>query len=105
MSHAIRNVVVITTDQQRADTIAAHGNPHMITPSLDRLAAEGVSFSQAFACGATCVASRAAFYTGMYAHNTGCYSFDEWAHNRTWVHELLDAGWRTAAIGKVHHGP
>ncbi len=105
MSHSIRNVVVIATDQQRADTIAGHGNPHVITPSLDRLAAEGVSFSQAFACGATCVASRAAFYTGMYAHNTGCYSFDEWAHNRTWVHELLDAGWRTAAIGKVHHGP
>jgi arylsulfatase len=105
MNHNVRNVVFITTDQQRSDTIAAHGNPHMITPALDRLAGEGVSFSEAFVCGATCVASRAALYTGMYAHNTGCYSFDRWSHNRTWVHELRDAGWRTAAIGKVHHGP
>lgn len=105
MNHAIRNVVFITTDQQRADTIAAHGNAHMITPSLDRLVAEGVSYTDAFVCGATCVASRAALYTGMYAHNTGTYSFDRWSHNRTWVHELRDAGFRTAAIGKVHHGP
>ena len=101
----IRNVVVIMTDQQRADTIAAHGNSHMITPHLDQLASEGISFENAFVCGATCVASRSAFYTGQYAHNTGCYSFDAWAHNRTWVHELVAAGYRTAAIGKVHHTP
>ena len=105
MSHRIRNFVIIKTDQQRADTIGAHGRPHMITPNLDRLADEGVSFTQSFACGATCVASRAAFYTGMYAHNTGCYSFDRWSHNRTWVHELREAGYHTAAIGKVHHSP
>ncbi len=105
MQHGIRNIVVIMTDQQRADTIATHGNPHMITPHLDQLAAEGISFANAFACGATCVASRAAFYTGQYAHNTGCYSFDRWAHNRTWVHELAEEGYHTAAIGKVHHTP
>lgn len=99
------NVVVIKTDQQRGDTIAALGNPHMITPNLDRLVGEGVAFTKAYCCGATCIASRAAFYTGQYPHNTGCYSFDEWAHNRTWVHELKDAGFRTAAIGKVHHSP
>lgn len=102
---SIRNFVVIVTDQQRSDTIAAHGHPHMITPNLDRLVAEGVSYTQAFVCGATCVASRAAFTTGQYAHNTGCYSFDEWSHNRTWLHELSEAGFHTAAIGKVHHSP
>jgi len=100
-----RNVVVIKTDQQRADTIAALGNPHMITPNLDRLVGESVSFSKAYCCAATCVASRAAFYTGMYAHNTGCYGFDAWSHNRSWVGELKEAGLITAAIGKVHHIP
>lgn len=100
-----QNVIVIKTDQQRADTIAALGNPHMITPNMDRLVHEGVSLTQAYCPAATCVASRAAFYTGMYAHNTGCYAFDEWAHNRSWVDEIKEAGYRTAAIGKVHHIP
>lgn len=99
------NVVVIKTDQQRADTIAALGHPHMITPNLDRLVREGVSFTRAFCAAATCVASRAAFYTGMYPHNNGCYGFDEWAHNRSWVEDLREAGFRTVAIGKVHHVP
>ena len=63
------NVVVIKSDQQRADTIAALGNPHMITPNLDRLVREGTSFTNAYCCGATCVASRAAFYTGQFPHN------------------------------------
>lgn len=100
-----RNIVIIKTDQQRADTIGALGHHHMVTPNLDRLVNEGVAFTQAYCCAATCVASRAAFYTGMFAHNTGCYSFDEWSHHRSWVEELKDAGYHTAAIGKVHHSP
>lgn len=100
-----KNIVVIETDQQRHDTINELGNSHMITPSMDRLVREGVSFVNAFCCGATCISSRAAMYTGMYAHNTGCYSFDLWAHNRTWLHEIKEHGYRTAAIGKVHHSP
>jgi arylsulfatase A-like enzyme len=99
------NVVVIKTDQQRSDTIAAMGNPHMITPNLDRLFRESVAFSNAYCCGATCVASRGAFYTGQFPHNNGCYAFDEWTHNRSWVHEIKDAGYHTAAMGKVHHIP
>jgi arylsulfatase A-like enzyme len=99
------NVVVIKSDQQRADTIAAMGNPHMITPNLDRLFRESVAFSNAYCCGATCVASRGAFYTGQFPHNTGCYAFDEWTHNRSWVHEIKESGYHTAAMGKVHHIP
>ena len=99
------NVVLIKTDQQRADTIAALGNPWMITPNLDRLVRESVAFSNAFCCGATCVASRGAFYTGQFPHNTGCYAFEPWAHNRSWLHEIQESGYRTAAIGKVHHWP
>lgn len=99
------NIVLIEADQQRFDTIGALGNPHMITPNLDRLVKQGISFTNAFCCGATCISSRAALYTGMYAHNTGCYSFDPWGHNRTWLHEIRESGYRTAAIGKVHHSP
>mgnify|MGYP000223350481 CR=1 FL=1 len=99
------NIVVIKTDQQRTDTIAAQGNDHMITPNLDRLSNESVNFTNAFCCGATCISSRAAFYTGLYPHNSECYSFDKWSHHRSWLHEIRDAGYQTAAIGKVHHNP
>jgi arylsulfatase A-like enzyme len=43
---------------------------------MDRLAREGVSFMQAFCPGAACISSRAAMFAGVYAHNTGVYSFD-----------------------------
>ena len=93
------------TDQQRADTINALGYDHMITPGLDSLVNNGVTFRQCFACGATCIASRAALFTGMYAHNTGVYSFNQWAHQRTWVHDLRDNGYHCVNIGKMHISP
>ena len=99
------NIIVIKTDQQRSDTIAALGNSHMITPNMDRLASESVSFTNAFCCGATCVSSRAAFYTGLYPHNTGVYGFNNWSHIRTWLHDLKDGGYHLSAVGKVHHQP
>lgn len=99
------NFIIIKTDQQRADTIREHGFPHMITPNMDQLAKESVSFTNAHCCGATCVASRAALYTGMFAHNTGVFSFDPWTHLRTWLHDLKDAGYHIAEVGKVHHEP
>lgn len=96
------HIVFIVTDQQRADTVAAWGYPHMSTPNLDRLVAGGCSFRGCHAVGATCTPSRAALFTGMYAHNTGCYSFNQWSHHRTWVHDLADAGYYCANIGKMH---
>lgn len=99
------NIILIMTDQQRFDTIAAWGYEHMVTPHSDRLANEGVSFRQAYCPGATCIASRAAMFTGMYAHNTGTYSFHQWANQRTWVQDLADAGYRCVNIGKMHFSP
>ncbi len=99
------NIVLIMTDQQRADTIGEWGMEHMITPALDRMARAGVSFTQAYCPGATCVASRAAMFTGMYPHNTGVYSFDRWADHRSWVHILSENGYRCVNIGKMHFSP
>jgi len=86
------NIIVIKTDQQRHDTIGALGYKHMITPNIDKLASESVTFSNAFCCGATCVSSRAAFYTGMFAQNTGVFHFDPWVHIRPWLNDLKDKG-------------
>lgn len=96
------NIIFVLTDQQRADTMGAWGNEHMITPHMDALVARGVSFRNAFCPGATCMASRAAIFTGMYPHNTGIYSFHNWSQHRNWVHDLKDAGYWCTNIGKMH---
>ena len=49
------NIVLIITDQQRFDTIAALGFPYMTTPNLDRLVQEGVSFTNCFVTAPSCV--------------------------------------------------
>lgn len=99
------NIILIMTDQQRADTVGDWGHEHMITPHMDRIAREGVSFRQAFCPGATCITSRAAMFTGMYPHTTGVYSFQDWSNHRSWVQDLADAGYRCINIGKMHHSP
>jgi arylsulfatase A-like enzyme len=105
MSAERPHIILIMTDQQRFDTIGSWGNDHMITPNMDRLAREGISFRQAYCPGATCVASRAAIFTGMYPHTTGVYSFDHWGNHRNWVEDLADNGYFCANIGKMHFTP
>ena len=62
------NILFLFADDQRADTIAAHGNPHIQTPHLDSLAEEGFCFLRNYCAGsfsgAVCVASRAMLMTG-----------------------------------------
>jgi len=99
------NIILIMTDQQRFDTIGAWGYEQMVTPGLDRLAGESVSFRQAYCPGATCISSRAAIFTGMYPHNTGVYSFNSWARHRNWVEDLAEAGYWCVNIGKMHFSP
>ena len=99
------HIILIMTDQQRFDTIAGWGYDYMSTPNMDRIAAEGVSFRQAYCPGATCIASRAAIFTGMYGHNTGTYSFDHWASHRNWVQDLAEHGYWCVNIGKMHFSP
>ena len=99
------HIILIMTDQQRFDTIGAWGCDYMVTPNMDRLSRESISFRQAYCPGATCVASRAAIFTGMYPHNTGVYSFDPWTRHRNWVQDLSDHGYWCVNIGKMHFTP
>lgn len=96
------NILFLISDQQRADTLEGD---FVLRPNIDRLAARGTKFRRAFCCGATCVASRCALFTGLYAHTTGVYSFDRWDHQRTWLHDLRENGYYLTNIGKMHHTP
>lgn len=74
----------------------------MITPNMDRLVEKGTLFEKAFCPGATCVASRASIFTGMYPHNTGVYSFDRWSDQHNFVKELGGSGYHCVNLGKMH---
>ena len=63
------NVLFITVDQWRGDCLSRLGHPVVQTPSLDRLAAEGVLFARHYAQATPCGPSRASLYTGMYMCN------------------------------------
>ena len=53
-----RKVILLMTDTTRADMLGCYGNPDMYTPNLDRLAAEGIRFSQAYTTQPVCHRSR-----------------------------------------------
>jgi arylsulfatase len=98
------NIVLIVTDQQRFDTIAALGFPYMDTPNLDRLVREGVSFTNCFVTAPSCVPARASLFSGYYPHTTGVLSNgDEWRHS--WVEALAAGGYYCVNVGKMHTLP
>ena len=98
------NIILIMTDQQRFDTINALGASWMHTPNLDRLAVEGMSFSNCYVTSPLCSPSRASLFTGMYPHAHGVYSnFQKW--QPTWVQWLSDIGYHCVNIGKMHTNP
>jgi len=98
------NIILIMTDQQRADTIGALGAPWMQTPHLDRLATEGAAFTECFVNSPVCVGARASLFTGKHPHGCQVFSnFQRW--EPTWVKSLADHGYHCVNIGKMHINP
>jgi arylsulfatase A-like enzyme len=98
------NVVFVVTDQQRFDTIAALGHAHVDTPNLDRLVAEGTTFTHTYVSAPSCSPSRASLFTGLYPHSLGVLrNEDLWRHS--WVQRLAGAGYHCVNVGKMHTHP
>src|SRR6188472_4275168 len=74
MSVTPPDILFIMTDQQRFDTIASLGNPHIYTPNLDRLVRRGVTFANAYTPCPVCVAARYTIRTGCLPPTTRCFA-------------------------------
>ncbi len=96
------NFLVIVSDDQRPDTIAALGNPVIETPHLDRLVREGMTFTRATCAFPLCVPSRAEILTGATAFGNGVpYGGGRLKSGQTfWADALRDAGYQTWYSGK-----
>jgi len=103
------NILYIMSDDHAAHAIGAYGgrlaelNP---TPTIDRLAKEGILFENAFATNSICTPSRACVITGQYAHTNGVP--DLWGKIETARQflptEMKKVGYDTAMVGKWHLG-
>lgn len=107
------NILLITTDQQRFDTINALGNKSIFTPHLNYLAAMGTSFTNCYTSCPICVPSRTTIMTGYQGYESGVVSnathetvMRRVTQERTTLPAVLtDAGYQTCAMGKMHFEP
>lgn len=101
------NILLLYTDQQRWDSLGAHGNHHARTPHLDRLAAAGASFDHCFCQSPLCMPSRASFLTGQLPSQLGITHMGVPLPQDvlTWPRLLAPYGYRSASFGKLHFLP
>lgn len=117
------NFVLILADDLGWRDLACYGNPFFSTPNIDRLATEGVRFTQAYAAAPVCSPTRTSILTGRYPARTGV---TDWIPGRPWpkrgplitpvvprqlaleeitlAERLRALGYRSASIGKWHLG-
>ena len=95
------NLVLVTMDTTRPDRLGLYGNARIRTPTLDRLAANGVVFSNAYATAPVTLPTHASVLTGLYPHHHGAranvhYRLEE--SHRTLAEALSDSGYDTGAF-------
>ena len=103
------NILFLLTDDQRWDTLGCMGNAVVRTPEIDRLAAEGVLFRNAFVTTSVCSPSRTSILTGQFARSRGIGDLSAMVTPASWADTLpavlRKAGYYTGHIGKWDIGP
>jgi arylsulfatase len=100
------NILLLMADQFRPDCLGAAGNRVIHTPNLDRIAAEGVRFTNAYSSMPTCTPARSGLLSGLAPWNHGMLRMAGGIAQRYPVEmprALSDAGYYTTAIGKLHY--
>jgi len=98
------NIIYVMLDELGYFELSCMGNKHLRTPNIDRMAAEGVRFTQALAGGAVCAPTRSTFLTGQHTgHTTVRMNRQDWplrAEDVTVAEVLKRAGYATGGFGK-----
>ena len=92
------NIILLMTDQLRADALGYAGHLDVKTPYLDTLASRGVNFDRAYSACPSCIAARAALHTGMEQSHHGRVGYEDnvpWRYPHTMAGELSKAGYYT----------
>lgn len=102
-------ILLLTTDQQRLDTMGCYGSTFAQSPNIDRLAQQGVRYKESYTASPVCTSARTSWLTGTQVpvHNTwgnGMNSRLELNPGNI-IDPLKEAGYFTAAIGKTHYEP
>jgi choline-sulfatase len=99
------NLLFIMSDEHNKRVLGSYGHPLISTPHLDRLAARGTRFTNAYTNCPICVPARAAFATGQYVHRIrywdNAIAYDGRAPS--WGHRLMAQGHQVTSIGKLHY--
>ena len=103
------DIVLFLCDDLGWRDVGCYGSPNAKTPNIDRLAAEGMRFTNAFTASPVCGPTRAQVYSGMYPVNSRAY----FNHPSHYVNEgvktlptcLKELGYRVGIVGKIDAGP
>jgi N-sulfoglucosamine sulfohydrolase len=106
------NIVMIVADDHGREAVGCYGNPVVLTPNIDSLAAQGVRFDNAFCTTASCSSSRSVILTGLHNHTNRTFGLVHDPHNfslssnvTTLPALMKQAGYRTGRMGKKHYQP
>jgi arylsulfatase len=97
-----KNILLIFTDQQRYDTIAALGNRIIKTPVLDSLVEKGTAFSRAYTPCPVCIPARYAMCTGQMPHRSNCLENETACRKKSFIEILSENGYQSHGVGKMH---
>lgn len=98
------NLLLIWTDEQRADTMACYGNDFIKTPHLNRLADESFVFEKAYCTQPVCTPSRASILTGLWPHTHRCTTNNTPLPKDCPTMAEMLTGYHSAYYGKWHLG-
>jgi arylsulfatase A-like enzyme len=101
------HVLVVLVDQHRFDCVGINGNAEVITPHLDALAKDGVSYTNCFSTFPLCTPARYSLLTGLYVRqHQGCGNrFTIPKELTTFAKDLRNDGYQTDYVGKLHSSP
>ncbi|MEM7538307.1 MAG: sulfatase-like hydrolase/transferase [Chloroflexota bacterium] len=104
-----QNLLYIISDEHTPSVLGCYGNSVVQTPNLDRLAASGTRFTNAYTPCPMCVPTRASLATGQYVHQLRTWGstqpydgYHAGLGHQSWGHRLRDVGHRVTSIGKLH---